>query len=549
MIAGQTSAQLIVDGRLAMWDQSTSTFLATVPDTCFNRQVTLTVVPEKQWSACTIEGLTENNSLTITNLTSETKVAVCYEDSTGQAIEATLQFTFLPIIQLQGVFGYDYQEGMVLLSCPNALKTDTLAANIKWRGGTTNVANSHKRNYTIKLPNDTSLLGMRKDNKWMLDAGQHDVFRLRNRFAMDIWNAIARKPYYADKEPKARSGVSGEVVEVFLNNDYRGFYNFSEILDRKQMKLKKVDKETGEIHGCLYKGVSWQATQMFDSLYNYDNTKETFLGYEVKYPELNDNDTTDWSSLVEANNFALGATKNEFEEHIEEYFDLPPIIDYSVFCTVVNLIDNSGKNMFWAIYDKATDKRLTPAAWDLDASFGQRWGGAIKEEYSSPECKNDVDVLVFYRFYRDNAFQFNSLLQQRYDQLRKEGGVLSTDSLIGRLTAYYQLIVNSGAARRESNKWSGDSDLKGETIDFEAEYQYICNWITKHTALIDECGLPLYYTKEFFDYWNGIDSPGAQHPALNAQQTVYSISGQRINNTQHLSPGIYIQNGRKMIVK
>lgn len=551
MIVGQTSAQFAVDGRLTMWDQSTSTFLATVPDTCFNRQVTLTVVPDKQWSTCTIDGLTGSNSLTVPNLTAETKVAVCYEDSTGQAIEATLQFTFLPIIQLQGDFGYDYQEGNMLISSPDSFKTDTLAANIKWRGGITNTANKHKRNYAIKLANDTVLLGMRNDNSWILDAGQPDVFRLRNRMALDLWNDIAREPYYADRKQKARNGVSGKVVEVFLNDEYRGIYCLSEKIDRKQMKLKKVDEATGQIYGCLYKGVSWKSTQMFDSLYNYDNHCGTFLGFEVKYPELNDNDTTDWMPLAEATNFALGATNEEFEAHVGDYFDLPPMVDYSVFLSVVNGVDNSGKNMYWGIYDKTTDKRLTPAPWDLDATFGQRWGGTLvggDDDLSSSQYKQDVDVNVFYRLYRDNACHFNDSLNHRYQQLRQPGQPLSTDSLFNRLTAFYRLVKDSGAARRETNKWSGDSDLKGEIIDFDAEYKYICNWIIEHTALIDQCGLPLYYTKEFFDYWNGIVSHSLQSTA-NSQQHVYTMSGQCVNNLKWLPSGIYIKNGKKYIVK
>ncbi len=251
-----------------MWDKLTNTFLASIPDTCFNETVTVSITPDRLWQTYTMDGLTESNELIIQQLTSETAIDICFEDTTGLSTEATLQFTFLPTLNLKGEFGYDYSEGTFMLSCPDNRKTDTLAANIKWRGGTTNTPNKHKRNYTVKLPNDTTLLGLRDDNKWILDAGQADVFRLRNRVAMDLWNDLSRKPYYADQHPKARNGVSGRVVELFLNDEYRGIYNLSEDLDRKQMKLKKVQDNI--VYGCLYKVKPYGYGNMNDTVDIFD---------------------------------------------------------------------------------------------------------------------------------------------------------------------------------------------------------------------------------------------------------------------------------------
>jgi hypothetical protein len=113
----------------------------------------------------------------------------------------------LPIIKLSGYFGYDYQEGTVSIIYPDGSSDNNLSARIKWRGGTTNAEGKHKRNYKIKFTEDHTFFGMRNDNNWILDAGQADVFRLRNRIATELWNDFATKPYYIDQEPKALSGV------------------------------------------------------------------------------------------------------------------------------------------------------------------------------------------------------------------------------------------------------------------------------------------------------------------------------------------------------
>lgn len=136
---------------------------------------------------------------------------------------------------------------MYLLT-PEANISTSINIKAKWRGGSTNSEGKHKRNYKIKTidvqgkSKDYSFLGLRKDNNWILDAGQVDLFRLRNRIATELWNDFATKPYYSDKEPKALSGVNGKVTEVILNNEYRGIYSLTESMDRKELRLKNTMK-------------------------------------------------------------------------------------------------------------------------------------------------------------------------------------------------------------------------------------------------------------------------------------------------------------------
>ena len=522
-VCTQVSAQLLVDGRVAMWDRLTNTFLATMPDTCFNKNVRLSI---------------QSDIITVNNLNNETVIPVSLKDSTGQNIDAKLQFTFLPIVLLSGDFTYNYQAGTLLLSCPDSLKTDTLAAKIKWRGGSTNEPGKHKRNYTVKLTNDTTLLGMRNDNKWILDAGQADVFRLRNRVAMDLWNDMARKPYYADRKPNARNGVSGKVVELFLNDEYRGIYNFSENLDRKQMKLKKV--ENGTIHGCLYKVKQFGYGNMNDTVDIYDNHSEMWEYIEVKYPDLSDNDTTDWSPLYNAINFVVMSSDEEFANHVADYFDMPIVTDISVFISVVNGLDNRGKNIMWAVYDKQEDKKLTPAPWDLDCTVGQEW---VTEDIRGPEILFDWEIGLTNRLIKNNVLNFNDSLNYRYKQLREE--LFTPDSLFARYHHYYDMLKRSGAAQREETRWSGDSDVRGETIDFDKEINYIRKWIDVHIEWLDGAWYPLDLWYEWYES-QGINETTA-HPC---RPGIYTLNGQKIDaRRQNLHPGIYIINGKKTVVK
>ena len=530
----QARAQLIIDGRRTHYDARTNTLLACVPRTLFGTSPVLSVsTSDSLWASVSIASQPVQDSCYFRKIRAGVIYPVVMTDTLGQTVVRNLQFTFLPVVHLHGQIGYDYIDATIDFTDPDAPSTAQLATRVRWRGGTTNAPGKHKRNYKLKLAQDTTLLGMRHDDSWILDAGQADVFRLRNRIAMDLWNDMAPKPYWADREPEARSGVSGRVVEVFLDDDYRGFYNLSENMDRKQLKIRKVNPETGQIRGCLYKGINWDATQMFDSITAYDNTRGRLRGFEVKYPDLEDNDTTDWAPLVEAINIARTSTDEDFAQCVEDYYDLEPIFYYNIFASITNAYDNSGKNMYWAIYDKNIDRRLTPAPWDLDATFGQRWGTVLTGEEDPevnpivPESMNDVDVFIFYWLLKTNYKGYNDRLNSRYREMRQPGGLLHTDSLIQRFTDYYELITASGAAQREAG---------------------ICQWIERHMDEIDRHTFPLYFNDAFF----GRDSEGiAAVPAeRDGAGYVYDLQGRRSPRHAQLRPGLYIDGrGRKVVVR
>ena len=53
----------------------------------------------------------------------------------------------------------------------------------------------------------------------------------------------------------------------------------------------------------------------------YDNSKETWGAFEVKYPELDDVEETDYSTLYNAIYFVANSSDEEFKNHIHEYFE------------------------------------------------------------------------------------------------------------------------------------------------------------------------------------------------------------------------------------
>ena len=437
----------------------------------------------------------------------------------------------LPIIKLTGEFGYEYQDGTVSIIYPDGSSQDSLTAYIKWRGATTNMEEKHKRNYKIKFTEDHSFFGLRNDDNWILDAGQADVFRLRNRIATELWNDFATRPYYIDKEPDALSGVRGQVVEVYLNDEYRGIYSFTENMDRKQMKLKKFDKD-GRIRGVLWKSKDYGCSIMNvvpDTLNNKEPMMDVF---EAKYPDLQDLDSTDYSTLWNAIDFVVNSSNADFKNHVHEYFDIPVIIDYYLFVTVLNALDNRGKNMFWAVYDQTKNKMITPAVWDLDISMGARSAEQYDKDFSSPRYDGGDVLYLITRLKNLDVDNFNNKVRSRYAELRKT--VFSIYNLQKRYEHYYDLLVTSGAAEREAEKWSMDSDILGDIIDFDSEIEYIRNWITQRIIYLD---------KKFLYYMNSSVKDVTAEQKSN-EINIYTLQGQKIKTPQK---GIFIMNGKKII--
>ena len=218
---------------------------------------------------------------------------------------------------------------------------------------------------------------------------------------------------------------------------------------------------------------------MWDCTQTYDNKSDTWDAFEVKYPELDDIEETDYSTLYNAIDFVVNSSDDEFRNHVTEYFDIPVIIDYYIFLHTLNAFDNVGKNMYWAVYDKAKDKKITPAVWDLDGTVGAKWLG----DWTSPEYDMNLNLNLIVRLKQLNVDNFNEKAHKRYYELRNT--YLSTESLVNRYNDYYNLIKNSGAAQREEEKWSRDSDVNGEEINFEYEIAYITDWINKHMEYLD----------------------------------------------------------------
>ena len=565
---------LTIDGRKPVWVKSLDLYLCPVPLEQFdgNYKAHINYEQREGYGVLGIGGkyVSPDTDYTFADISSGNEFALRVAADDGTVIQKRLTFTSLPVVKVYGTFSNDYTDGMIAVNETDKDAPEMLNMKAKWRGGITNGGGKHKRNYHVKLLDENGekleekFFGLRNDNSWILESCQVDMLRIRNRVLTDLWNDYCSKPYYIKQEKKAMSGTRGRFVELTLNDEYRGIYCMTENLDRKQMKLKKIDEDTETVHGQLWKSKDWSYATMMgyrpsggyqpnDHLSNPNPYSDMWDSYEVKYPDFDDYGyQTDWSTLYDAVDFVCHSSNADFKEHFTEYFDLPVVIDYYILMETILSTDNHGKNMFFAVYDKQEDKRITLGVWDMDATCGQRWSDDYyhqavlgpEQDYAQFIIRYEHgDYNLFKRLRDTDTEDFNMQVRLRYRDLRQNQ--LATESILNRFRTQVEEFKTCGAAQREYDKWSYDSDVAGRELNFDVEMNYLEDWFTRRMDYLDKVRFKIdELPSDISDI--SLMNDAKKHDGI------YDLKGQKVGSTDiydRLPAGIYIINGKKSVKK
>lgn len=418
---------------------------------------------------------------------------------------------------------------------------------IKTRGATASAYNN-KPALNLKLRDqegnelDENLLGIRKASSFILDAMAIDRINMRNRVAFDIWNSFSRLPYETDFD--SRNGTSGKFVEVFLNGKYRGIYCLSDKINRKLLDLKKpqIDEDTGEvtIRGVLYKnGTNDIADQTKPGFFNdyidfvalYHDAWELHEPEEYACPEA-------WEPLQELYDSEHYLDYN----YVKQHFYLENLADYTIHIMALCIQDNWGtKNRYFSIRNITKDDnngRFIITPWDLDASLGgnyngTKYGGNYTQWQISDIAKNPPIPLTACM----GNSEFKTILRNRWI----EGSIsaFSVDALKRRLEEYADLFIESGAWER-SVKAANPHDLIVK--DLKEEISLIMDWYEKRFKEMDKYFGVSDNDREAFSMIRPL-----KEDYDHSTETIFNLQGIPVKNMD--KPGLYIKNGKKIIVK
>ena len=488
-----------VDGKAPVYDARSKRYLLSLPEAQMGKKVELKFAcssyPDAQvFVNGTATKANGNMALGIVNGADTYRIAVVQQNDT--IAHADLQFTFLPIVEItaESFSKNHWGKGQMTVHDATLHADSTYTIQVRNRGEWT--TRFEKRSMGIKLKSadgkkiDRSILGLRTDNYWVLDAMTIDRARMRNRVAMDLWNDFSAAAHFGKKDKTAHHASRGRMVEVFLNGKYHGIYNLCERIDRKQLQLAK--SKDGSIAGLLYKADQWSTATKWggnrswaNALWNPNSKSEEWEGWQAKYPEPSAKKDAQWQPLLDAIRFVSTSSDADFCADVARYFDLPSVRDYYLLIELLFATDNSAKNMYWAVQNYAINRQLTPIPWDLDGTFGRDWNGSSSgyeahRDYRKYLISEGHQNTLFERLYKLNPDGWNEQMAERYRQLRRTH--FDPKHLSQRFDAYLQLLEQSGANVREAERWR---NAQGGKLDIREDIERLKQWLAQRIAFLD----------------------------------------------------------------
>lgn len=464
-----------------------------------------------------------------------------------------LRFSTLPIVTIlhDGSLQTgmeDYVWGQFNLWENYSSETISLSARFKTRGATG--SKSPKCGITVKFrelgtdaEKDTTLLGIRSANNWVLDGAPVDYTNMRNRVAFDIWNELYKLPY--ETSFNGRTGTEGKYVEVVINGKYKGLYCLTDRINRKLLNLKKPDAVTNKARGLLAKDGLGDQCNFDRKGYNqfmerYGDTRNTafWLDWELKEPEDYPSAET-WKRISDLYDF-----EGNLAYYRSNFLWQTNVVDYHLFIMALSILDNGNKNEYVAIKNMESTnpdyQKMFFIPWDLDTALG---GDAqlINRDgnYGNPESTHVRASVVGIKELRINQnypfktflndTEYMNLLKNRWKETRYTA--FSWWNIAKKMQYYANLFVTSGAYARQSLA----RDLT-YAPDIKKEVKSICEWYAIQIEAMDD----------FFGIAHDPSGISDVERENDNQKTTYDLQGRKVENPQK---GIYIKNGKKYLVK
>lgn len=328
---------------------------------------------------------------------------------------------------------------------------DNSSALISLRGSSSLIY--EKKPYKLKFDKKVSIIDI-KDDVVALDALMTDRSKIRNLLSSNLWNKINDNQFI-------NNDMYGYFFDLFINGSYVGLYSLK----------NKVNSDVVAIsnNGVLLKSIAHARDDYINNLLNSNftiNNDGYFLNYQVKKFD----DSAFYSIIEKLKKYY---SDNSYES-IYNNFDFNNYINYLIFVSLISGSDNLTYNRYLSLQNDNSKILITP--WDMDLTWGLNWSddGDLHSIFSM-ESSSDINWMNE-NITKNMDFKTLSLMKKRYWELRKD--VITMDTINGYLNSYKELLVNSGAAKRDSERWY--------QYDVEFEIEQIREWASRRIQFLDK---------------------------------------------------------------
>ncbi|SDS04611.1 Por secretion system C-terminal sorting domain-containing protein [Polaribacter sp. KT25b] len=352
---------------------------------------------------------------------------------------------------------------------------------IEFRGSTSQ--SLPKKPYSIETRkedgsnNNVKILGLPKENDWVLNSLAYDKTLLRDFITYELAREMGN---YASR---------GKYCEVIINDEYKGLYIVAEKIkidsDRINIvELDTIDNSIPSITGGYF--IKTDKTTGDDSIaWQYINRLNKKVDFIFGNPEPTDI-TFKQSAYIKSIFDDLSTTTANQNGLIKDGYpsliDLPSFIDFIILNELTSNVDAYKFSTFFH-KDRAGKLRAGPI-WDFNFSFGNdnRSGTDIWQFDNGNNIGPD-----FWKDLFDNP-TFNCYLRKRWNGLIKIGEPLEYIKIEEKINSLVALL--SEAKNRENQRWGTLSGYELEISNLKLWLQKRYIWLNENLGNITDCSFP-----------------------------------------------------------
>ena len=377
------------------------------------------------------------------------------------------------------------------------------------RRGSTSQTMLNKKPYALETREDddvtnrnVSVLGMPKENDWVLNSLAFDQTGMRDVLAYELSNRLGQ---YASRSV---------YCEVVINGDYKGLYAFMEKIkpDKNRVNIEEMDQTCNNYPevtgGYITKADKSNGDPVAWTMQGYGGGWwGNYIDFIHHYPKPADI-TNAQSNYIHSVFTDLASVANHHNTSITSgipsVIDIPSFVDFLMIAEYTSNVDVYAFSTFFH-KDRMGKLRAGPV-WDYNLAFGYDAFGN-RSKYNVWQFNNEDNTGP--KFWKDlfDTNLFRCYFAKRWFELTEPGQPLNYDFVCNRIDEIDALIAE--AIPRDNQRWNQMNQHAQYVNNMKNWLQLRTDWLNQNIGSYDGCSdvdlPPLVISKIHYhpmDWWN-----------------------------------------------
>ncbi|MCR4853372.1 MAG: CotH kinase family protein [Prevotella sp.] len=401
---------------------------------------------------------------------------------------------------------------------------------IKGRGNTSWSTNPWDKNpYRLKFNEKVKPFGLTKGKSWVLLANKLSGSMMTNAIGMKVANL-------------AGTAFSNHIVpvELYINGQYRGSYNFTEKIGFSNNSIDLEDESDATL---------LELDTYYDEPYKFKSNPYN-LPVQIKEPDFSEGTTTlTMNDITTDFNKVMRQLKAGAE--IAELVDIDQLARYLMVCDLIENYElmHPKSTFLYKEHVKGDSKYIFGPVWDLDWAFGYElhYNYCISEQEADYFDRVWMESRQFVRDLRYVSKQLDRAYYKVWTQFIRNG----LDELLDYCGDYFKYARPS--FENNQKKWNDGNNYASAAVNAR-------NWLKQRAEYVYAHLTPYELTDEELNPYTGIESLLVDSTTYDRHShgfvDVFNLQGMCVKRQvplaqlrSHLPSGIYIVNGKKLILK